>query len=164
MLSTVPCVAMAVDLDDDVSPDTQERIGYDSANDQSVSEDEAKYPAEAKEVRAAIERHLSHVDAKDLNGYMSDFLKERMRYEALEREYAARALSLKDLKVVVKAVEFQKLSRTAATVHTRQITSYVDETGHPTVDDAIISYRWIKDANDGIWKIAFTERRRLTAE
>ena len=157
--------ALAIDLDDDIAPDTEEHISYQAAaNIPSDNTYEKQFPQEAKEVRAALDNHFLHANAKDLDAYMSDFLPERIRYMDLERDYASRAMALQNLKLELKAVEFQKLSRTAATIHTRQITSYLDASGQPQIDDAIISYRWIKDSNDGIWKIAFTERRRLTKE
>ena len=65
--------------------------------------------------------------------------------------------------VCVSSIEFSQLSRTAATVHTRQISTYADEAGQNRVDDVIISYRWLKDAKDGVWRVAFTERRRVAA-
>lgn len=92
---------------------------------------------------------------------MDDFAKQRVASPELAREYARRAMSLKNLNIVLHAIEFAQLSASAATVHTRQISSYIDASGHPITDDAIISYRLI--VNDGQWKIAFTERRRLTA-
>jgi hypothetical protein len=94
---------------------------------------------------------------------MADFIAERIKYPELERNYAARAMGLMDLKLDVKAVEFSLLTRTSATVHTRQISTYTDETGQKRMDDAIISYRWLKDAKDGVWRVAFTERRRFQA-
>lgn len=164
-LLSLPLHAFAVDRDDDLAADTSEHIGYDtnSAAENMSAKVEAEFPDEAKEVRAALERHLMHANTKDLDGYMSDFMSERMRYPELNKEYAQRAMALKDLKLEVKAIEFQKLTRIAATVHTRQISTYKDESGKPQTDDVIISYRWLKDSKDGVWRIAFTERRRLTA-
>lgn len=161
----VPC-AYAVDLDDDIKPDSNEHIAYDTTNNavNQTSEVEKKYPDEAKEVREAIERHLNHANTLDLEGYLADFLPERVRYPELDRDFAQRAMAQKDLKLEIHSIEFTKLSRTSATVHTRQIATYIDDQGIQTTDDAIISYRWIKDANDQIWKIAFTERKHLISK
>ena len=162
---TMPTIAWAVDLDDDIKPDTTEHITYnsqDSTTSQSA-EIEKKFPEEAKQVRDALQRHISHANSLDLDGYLSDFLPEKVRYPDLERDYAKRAMELKDLKLEIHSIEFQKLNRTSATVHTRQIASYTDDAGSKIVDDAIISYRWIKDANDQVWRIAFTERKRLVS-
>ena len=157
-------MAFAVDKDDDITPDSNEHIAYDADSTKSTqsAELEAKFPAEAKEVQAALEAHLNHANTRDLDGYMSDFVVDRMRYPDLEREYAQRAMALKDLHLEIHAVEFALLTKSAATIHTRQISSYVDENGKSHVEDAIISYRWLKNGND--WKIAFTERKHLVAE
>lgn len=160
------CPALAIDLDDDIKPDDAEHIAYNadaSAADQSQKV-ESKFPDEAKEVREAIARHLNHANSLDLDGYLSDFLPERVRYPELDREYAQNAMAQKNLKLEIKSIEFQSLNRTSATVHTRQISSYINDKGEHTLHDAIISYRWVKDANDQVWKIAFTERKRLAAE
>ncbi|MBQ9395124.1 MAG: hypothetical protein IJU23_06350 [Proteobacteria bacterium] len=158
--------ALAIDLDDDIKPDDEEHITYNasSSTTEQSRQVEAKFPDEAKEIRDAIARHLGHANSRDLEGYLSDFLPERVRYPELDREYAQRAMAQKDLKLEIKSIEFQSLTRTSATIHTRQIATYINDKGQNVVDDAIISYRWIKDANDQIWKIAFTERRRITAE
>ena len=156
--------AWAVDKDDDLKPDDTEHIGYDASalTPNQASEAEAKFPAEAREVREALARHISHANQRQLEAYLDDFLKERIRYPELERSYAERAMALESLELEIKAIEFQKLTCTTATIHTRQISKYVDEKGVFRTDDVIISYRWIKDANDGVWRIAFTERKRLT--
>lgn len=157
--------AFAVDRDDDLAADNNEHIGYDANSSQAQNQSESvesKYPEEAKEVREALAHHLEHANTLNLDAYMDDFKPERMRYPELNREYAERAMALKNLKLEIKAIEFQKLTRTSATVHTRQISSYVDESGHTQTDDAIISYRWLKDTDTGKWRIGFTERRRLT--
>ena len=158
--------AFAIDLDDDIKPDDEEHITYNattSTTEQS-KQVESTFPDEAKEIRDAIARHLDHANSRDIEGYLGDFLPERVRYPELDRDYAQRAMAQKDLKLVIKSIEFQNLTRTTATIHTRQIATYIDDKGNHIVDDAIISYRWIKDANDQIWKIAFTERRRINAE
>lgn len=155
--------AYAVDLDDDIKPDNNEHIAY-SADANAVnqtSEIEKKYPTEAAEIREALQRHIAHANTLDLEGYLSDFLPERVRYPELDRDYAKRAMAQKNLKLEIHSIEFSKLSRTSATVHTRQIASYINDEGIQTTDDAIISYRWLKDANDQVWKIAFTERKHL---
>ena len=113
-------------------------------------------------VDAVNQFHVKHAVDKDVDAYMDDFKLERMRYPELEREYAQRAMNLDRLQIEVKAVEFSEITSTSATIHTRQVTQYDDETGTTHIDDAIISYRWIKDANANAWKIAFTERRRLS--
>lgn len=161
---TAPMSAFAVDKDDDIAPDSEEHIAYDANTVKSAksSELEAKFPAEAKEVQAALDAHLEHANSRNLDGYMGDFITDRMRYPDLERKYAERAMALKDLKLEVKTVEFAMLTRTSATIHTRQISSYTDEQGQTHIDDAIISYRWLKSGNT--WKIAFTERKHLVAE
>ncbi|MBO4351666.1 MAG: hypothetical protein J6A01_12080 [Proteobacteria bacterium] len=162
-LVTVPA-AFAVDKDDDIAPDSDEHIAYDANSTKSAksTELESKFPAEAKEVQAALEAHINHANARDLDGYMSDFVADRMRYPELEREYAQRAMALKDLHLEVHAVEFALLTKSAATIHTRQISRYTDDKGKPHIEDAVISYRWLKNGND--WKIAFTERKHLVAE
>ena len=156
--------AWAVDKDDDLKPDDSEHIGYDASalSPDQASEVESKFPEESKAVREALARHIAHANGRQLEAYLDDFLKERIRYPELERSYAERVMALEGLELTVKAVEFQKLTRTTATIHTRQISKYVDEKGLPRTDDVIISYRWIKDANDGVWRISFTERKRLT--
>ena len=157
-------VAFAVDKDDDIAPDSDEHISYseDSTKSAKSAELEAKFPDEAKEVQEALAAHLNHANSRDIDGYMSDFIPDRMRFPELEREYAQRAMALKDLKLEVHAVEFALLTRTAATIHTRQISRYIDDSGKVHVEDAIISYRWLK--SDNSWKIAFTERKHLIAE
>lgn len=159
--ASFPIHAFAVDTDDDVKPDTDERIAYDQTTTQASADIEAKFPVQAQEVRAALDAHISHATQKNLDAYMEDFVKDRMRYPELEREYAARAMALKDLTLDLKAIEFAALSATSATIHTRQISKYKDDSNLAVVDDAIISYRWIKDSKTGKWQIAFTERRRL---
>ena len=163
MTIAVP-VALAVDKDDDIAPDSDEHIAYDANSTKSAksAELESKFPAEAKEVQEALEAHLTHANTRDLDGYMSDFVPERMRYPDLEREYAQRAMALKDLHLEIHAVEFALLTKNAATIHTRQISRYTDDSGKPHVEDAVISYRWLKNGNT--WKIAFTERKHLVAE
>ena len=150
--------AFAVDLDDDVTPDTQEHIASEPDNAKS-NEVEATFPDEAAAIREAVARHVRHANTRDLDGYMGDFLKERIRYYDAEVAYAKRAMALADLQIQIQHISFTKLSRTAATIHTRQISTYTDDHGNPVRHDAIISYRWIKDANDGVWRIAFTERQ-----
>lgn len=164
MAISVP--AFAVDLDDDLKPDTNEHIVYEASATSTAqsAEVEKKFPEEAAQVREAIQHHLNHANTLDIEGYLSDFLPERVRDLELDRDYAQRAMALKGLKLEIHSIEFAKLNRTSATVHTQQIASYVDESGNKIVDDAIISYRWLKDANDQIWKIAFTERKRLVTE
>ena len=156
--------AWAVDKDDDLKPDDSEHIGYDAnaITPNQASEVEAKFPDEAKAVREALARHVAHANQRQIEAYLGDFLKERIRYPELERKYAERAFALESLELTIKAIEFQKLTRTTATIHTRQISKYTDEQGIPRVDDVIISYRWVKDAADGVWRIAYTERKRLT--
>ena len=154
--------AFAVDRDDDVKIESEDSIAYQQSSSVASSEIEAKFPKEAKEIRAAHALHVKHAIDKDVDAYMDDFKLERMRYPELEREYAQRAMNLDRLQIEVKAVEFSEITSTSATIHTRQVTRYDDETGTTHIDDAIISYRWIKDANANAWKIAFTERRRLS--
>ena len=163
MLMIIP-MAFAVDKDDDIAPDSNEHIAYNANATKSAqsAELEAKFPTEAKEVQAAFEAHLNHANTRDLDGYMGDFIADRMRYPDLEREYAQRAMALKDLHLEIHAVEFAQLTKNAATIHTRQISRYTDDTGKAHVEDAIISYRWLKNGNT--WKIAFTERKHLVAE
>ena len=156
--------AWAIDRDDDVRADDDEHIAYEASSSQESAKIEAKFPDEALAIRQAIERHVDHANTRNIDGYMADFLAERLRNPEIERKYATKAMALKDLNLSVHAIEFAALSRTAATVHTRQIASYSLDDGQKHIDDAIISYRWIKDSNDGQWKIASTERRRLTAE
>ena len=162
LCAAVP-LAMATDSDDDIKPDDNEKINFDGkeTTDQSAVI-ESKFPSEAAAVRALINDHLAHVAKHDLDGYINDFVPDRMRYPELEREYAQRAMSLKDLHIELKAIEFANLSRSSATVHTRQISSYINDAGQKVVDDAIISYRMITTGKT--WKIAFTERRRLKAQ
>lgn len=157
-----PATAFAVDRDDDVKIESEDSIAYQQSSSVASSEIEAKFPKEAKEIRAAHALHVKHAIDKDVDAYMDDFKLERMRYPELEREYAQRAMNLDRLQIEVKAVEFSEITSTSATIHTRQVTQYDDETGTTHIDDAIISYRWIKDANANAWKIAFTERRRLS--
>ena len=163
VLSCAPA-AFAVDRDDDIAPDTEEHINYDESTNKSAESQklEAQFPAEAKEVQKALEAHINHANTRDLDGYMGDFIADKMKYPELEREYAQRAMALKDLKLEVRAVEFTQLTKTAATVHTRQISRYTDDSGHAHVEDAVISYRWLKSGNT--WHISFTERKHLVAE
>lgn len=155
--------AFALDGDDEIKPDNPEERIADKATTAESAKVEAKFPQEAKEIRDAIALHVQNANSKNLDAYMADFIAERIKYPELERNYAARAMGLMDLKLDVKAVEFSQLTRTSATVHTRQISTYIDETGQKRMDDAIISYRWLKDAKDGVWRVAFTERRRFQA-
>lgn len=153
----------ALDGDDEIKPDNPEERIADEATTAESAKIEAKFPQEAQEIREAIARHVKNANDKNLDAYMADFISERIRYPEIERKYAERAMSLTDLKLDVHTIEFSNLTRAAATVHTRQISTYTDETGQKQIDDAIISYRWLKDAKDGVWRVAFTERRRLTA-
>ena len=163
LCAAVP-LALATDSDDDIKPEENEKITFDGKETTAESEEiEAKFPEEAKAVRAALANHLAQVASRDLDGYMNDFASERMRYPELEREYAQRAMALKNLVVELKAMEFAHLNRTSATVHTRQISTYIDDDGKKVIDDAIISYRLISNGNS-VWKIAFTERKRLIAQ
>ena len=86
-------------------------------------------------------------------------LRERIRYPEVEKNYAQRAMALPGMRIEVREVYFSRLTRTAATIHTRQISSYLDADGKRVVHDAIISYRWLKDSTDGVWRVAFTERQ-----
>ena len=156
-------LAVAVDSDDDVRSDDNEKISFSGADSSDKSaEIESKFPSQASEVREFLAHHIEHAQNRDLDAYMADFLADRMRYPDLERDYAKRAMALKDLKLELLAMEFVQLNATTATVHTRQLSSYTNDNGQKIVDDAIISYRILK--NGDIWKIAFTERRRLVAE
>ena len=162
LCAAVP-LAMATDSDDDIKPDDNEKISFDGKETTEQSAViESKFPAEAAAIRSLLNGHIDHVSKRDLDGYMNDFVQERMRYPELEREYAQRAMALKALHVEVKAIEFANLSRSSATVHTRQISSYINDSGQKIVDDAIISYRLVTIGKN--WKIAFTERRHLTAQ
>ena len=162
MCASVP-LAMAVDADDDIKSDGDERIVFDiHVTTEQSREIENKFPAEAAAVREAIQAHVAHAIKKDIDAYMADFMVERLRHPELEREYALRAMALKDLKLDLRAIEFVDLTRNSATVHTRQISSYTDDQGNAVVDDAIISYRMIL-TSDNHWRIAFTERKRLVA-
>ena len=156
-------LAVAVDKDDDLKPEDNEKIAFTGTESSEKSaEIESKFPTQAKEVREFIIQHVEHAQKHELDNYMADFMAERMRYPDLERDYAKRAMALKDLKLELLAMEFVQLNATTATVHTRQLSSYTNDNGQKIVDDAIISYRLIK--NGDVWKIAFTERRRLVAE
>lgn len=162
-LCAVAPLALAVDADDDIKPDDGEKIEVDvNVTSEQSRELEAKFPTEAAAVRTVIQNHVDHASKKDLDAYMADFVAERIRYPELERDYAKRAMALKDLKLELRAVEFAQLSRNSATVLTRQISSYTDDQGKPVVDDAIISYKVILNGGK-TWKIAFTERKRLVA-
>lgn len=154
----------ALDGDDEIKPDNpEERIAYEPTNAESAKV-ERKFPTEAQEIRDAIARHVKNANDKNIDAYMNDFISERIRHADLERDYAQRAMQLAQLKLEIEAIEFDKLARTTATVHTRQMSTYTDEAGKKHRDHAIISYRWMKDATDGVWRIAFTERRRIVAE
>lgn len=162
LCSLVP-LAMAVDADDDIKPDESERINFDAnVTTAQSAEIESKLPEEAKAIREVIQHHIDHATSKDLDAYMEDFVQDRLRYPELEREYAQRAMALKDLKLDLRAIEFVQLTNHSATVYTRQISSYTDDHNQKIIDDAIISYRMIK-ADNKSWKIAFTERKRLVA-
>ena len=153
----------AVDKDDDLRPDENDKIGYTGHESSAQSaEIENQFPAQAQEIRLFITEHVAHAQNRDIDKYMADFMAERMRYPELEREYAERAMALKGLKLELLAMEFVQLSATSATVHTRQLSEYINDAGQKVVDDAIISYRVLK--NNDAWKIAFTERRRLVAD
>lgn len=158
-----PAEVFGVDRDDDVKIENGDSIAYAQTAPTDSDAVEAKFPDEAKEIRAAHAKHVQNAVRKDIDAYMNDFNADRMRYPELEREYAQRAMNLKNLQIEVKAIEFSELTRTSATIHTRQITQYDDDSGIAHIDDAIISYRWIRSGSDP-WKIAFTERRRLTAQ
>lgn len=156
-------LASAVDKDDDIKPDDNEKIAYNGEESSEKSaEIENKYPTQAQEVREFILSHVTHAQNRELERYIADFMADRIRYPELEREYAQRAMNLKDLKLELLAMEFVQLNSTTATVHTRQLSTYTNDHNQKVVDDAIISYRLIKSDNG--WKIAFTERRRLVAE
>lgn len=156
--------AYAVDKDDDIKQDTDEHIAYDENETLGASAKlEKQFPKEAEQIKTALNNHIMHAQTRDLDAYLADFLKDRVRYPEQAKEYAQRAMALKDLELKLLAVEFATLTPQNATVHTRQVTSHTDENGNTIVDDAIISYRWIKDAADHTWKIGFTERRRLSA-
>ena len=162
LCSLVP-LAMAVDADDDIKPDDNENLMLDTnVTTAQSAEIETKFPEEAKAIREAIQRHIEHATSKNLDAYMEDFIIDRIRYPELEREYAQRAMALKDLKLDMRAIEFVQLTKKSATVYTRQISSYTDENNNKIIDDAIISYRMIH-VNNNSWKIAFTERKRLVA-
>lgn len=157
--------AYAVDKDDDIKQDTDEHIAYDENKTLDTSAKlEKKFPHDAAQVKEALNNHILHAQTRDLDAYLADFFKDRVRYPDLAREYAQRAMALKNLEIKLLAVEFATLTPQNATVHTRQVTSHTDNNGNTIVDDAIISYRWIKDAADNTWKIGFTERRRLSAQ
>ncbi len=156
-------LASAVDKDDDIKPDDTEKIAYNgNESSEKSAEIESKFPAQAKEVREFILSHVAHAQNRELEKYIGDFMADRIRYPELEREYAQRAMNLKDLKLELLAMEFVQLNNTSATVHTRQLSSYTNDHDQKVVDDAIISYRLLKSGDE--WKIAFTERRRLVAE
>ena len=156
-------IASAIDRDDDLKPDENEKISYTGEESSEKSaEIESKFPTQAKEVREFIANHVAHAQNHEIDNYMNDFNADRIRHPELEREYAQRAMALKDLNLQLVAIEFVQLSEKSATVHTRQISSYTNDKGQKVVDDAIISYRIQK--RDNAWKIAFTERRRLVAE
>lgn len=131
----------ALDGDDEIKPDNAEEKIADEATTAESAKIESKYPQEAKEVREAIARHISNANSKNLEAYMSDFISERMKYPELEKKYAERAMSQTGLKLDIRAIEFSQLSRTSATVHTRQLSTYTDEGGQNRMDDVIISYR-----------------------
>ena len=156
--------AYAVDKDDDVKQDTDEHIAYDENETLGASAKlEKQFPKEAAQIKEALNNHIMHAQTHDLDAYLADFMPSRVRYPEQAKAYAQRAMALKNLDLKLLAVEFATLTPQNATVHTRQVTSYTDDNGNTIVDDAIISYRWIKDASDNIWKIGLTERRRLSA-
>lgn len=161
-LAAIPATVYAIDRDDDVKTESEDSISYQQAASTASAALETKYPQKTKEIRDAHALHIKHALDKDIDAYMNDFNLERMRFPDLEREYAQRAMNLPNLQIEVKAVEFSEITLNSVTIHTRQITRYTDEAGMPQIDDAIISYRWVRDAHSQAWKIAFTERRRLS--
>jgi len=154
---------LAQDKDDELKPTDHPKLSFDPhASPESSASLENQFPEQAAEIRAFIAAHVSRAHARDIDGYMSDFVPTRLRHPEIQRDYAERAMALEDLQLSLVAIEFQQIQPRSATLHTRQIATYRDEHGQPVVDDAIISYRLQK--TDSQWQIQFTERRRLAVE
>ena len=124
---------------------------------------EAQNPEAAAEIRQFVTEHVAHANSKDIDVYLNDFFMERQRRPDLLREYSERAMALKDLSIELRAIEFVQIQQNAATLHTRQISTYINNKNEHVVDDVVLSYRLLRD-QAGAWKILLTERRRLTAQ
>lgn len=158
MMSLQP--ALAQDKDDDLKPDETKHL---EASDEASTDVEQKNPKVAAELRQFIADHVKHANTKDIDAYMNDFDLSQQKHPELLREYSERAMALPNLKIEVLAIEFAKIQKEAATIHTRQRSSYTNEHGVSVIDDVILSYRLVRDAQHS-WKILFTERRRLSAQ
>lgn len=158
MLSIQP--ALAQDKDDDLKPDETKHL---DVSDEAAVGVEQQNPKAAAELRQFIADHVMHANTKNIEAYMNDFDLSQQKHPELLREYSERAMALKNLKIEVLAIEFAKIQTEAATIHTRQRSSYTTENGTNIIDDVILSYRLVRDDQHS-WKILFTERRRLSAQ
>ena len=151
----------AQDKDDDLKPDQTQHIEKVEQI-ASSAEIEKQNPEAAAQIREFLRQHIEHANSGDVEIYMGDFLIARIKQVEELREYTKRAMQLKNLKIEQLAVEFAQIQPKAATVHTRQRSSYINEHGDVIVDDVILSYRLQKNDDDQ-WKILMTERQRLSA-
>lgn len=150
---------MAQDKDDELKPDETKRL--DTADEPGVGIEQTD-PEAAAEVRKFLIEHIAHANQKDIEAYMGDFDLSQQKQPEHLREYSERAMALPNLKIEILAIEFAKLQKQAATVHTRQRSSYTNAQGVTVIDDVILSYRFVRN-DQNAWKILFTERRRLSA-
>lgn len=157
MISLQP--AWAQDKDDDLKPEETRHL---EASDTTATDAEQQNPQAAAEIRQFLAMHIAHANAKDVEAYMGDFDAKQLKHVDDLREYTMRAMALNALKIELLAVEFAQIQEKAATVHTRQRSGYINDSGQNVVDDVILSYRLVRDDNHA-WKILFTERRRLSA-
>ena len=160
LLALCPFHALAQDKDDDLKPDDTEHI---EMQDSVSSEVEAQFPKEAAEIRAFLNDHIAHANALDADAYLADLLLEKQKKIDLVKDYTSRALAMPGLKLELLAIEFAQIQPRAATIHTRQRSSYTNDQNERVIDDVIVSYRLMRDDKNA-WKILFTERRRLSVQ
>jgi len=158
LILLAPGNLFAQDKDDDLKPDQTQRIEAQVSDSAAV---EKQNPTAAAEIRAFLNAHLEHANALDVDAYVSDIYLEKQRRPDLIKDYTKRAFGLKNLRLQLLSIEFAQIQERAATIHTRQRSTYTSEAGENVVDDVIVSYKLMRDDSNA-WKILLTERRRLS--
>ncbi len=153
-----PTFALSQDKDDDLKPDQLQRIEAQVSDSAAV---EKQHPKAAEEIRIFMNAHFEHANALDMEAYLNDIYLEKQSRPDLIKDYTKRAFALKNLHLQLLSIEFAEIQRRSATVHTRQRSTYISESGENVVDDVIVSYKLMRDDNNA-WKILLTERRRLS--
>jgi hypothetical protein len=107
-----------------------------------------------------VRAHTARVPAKDITGYLSDFVEGHPTIPVL-RTHLARAFAAFDFAVEIESLTVQKAQQRTATLKVVQRTERTASSGAKLIERAELQYFLRRPTADAPWRIEHTLRKRL---